>query len=175
MSISSMCADEIRTRSPANGEVTSYPASVSRQNIIVPGSEAHFAEGMIVERRLPNGHTEFYRVDRAIFRNGGEMSHWQLTYTKTDASGLPVGSHTQRSQHPSISISNSSNVQIGDSNSINVQQALTELLERVEKSNASDTEKREVRGLVGNLLNHPLVHTVLGTVAQELTRKSLAS
>jgi hypothetical protein len=64
----------------------------------------------------------------------------------------------------SISVSQSSNVQIGDSNTQGMKVRIDKLIAAVDHSQASATEKAEAKSLLEKLASNPLVKAVLGAV-----------
>jgi hypothetical protein len=64
----------------------------------------------------------------------------------------------------SISVSGSSHVQIGNSNTQSITLHIEKLVAAVDHSTASETEKAEAKSLLRRLAENPLVQSVLGAV-----------
>jgi len=64
----------------------------------------------------------------------------------------------------SIKVSGSTNVQIGNSNTQNVQNQLGELVDIIDKMNAAPREKQEAKSLIEKITSNPLVVAAWGTV-----------
>lgn len=64
----------------------------------------------------------------------------------------------------SVSVHESSHVQIGNSNTQNVTMHIGKLIAAVDHSNASDAEKKEAKSLLQKLAENPLVQSVWGYV-----------
>ncbi len=67
-----------------------------------------------------------------------------------------------------INISTSSDIQVGDHSVININNAINELIQRIEGSSATQQEKAEAKNKLAAFLAHPLVTSVLGGVAGAL-------
>jgi hypothetical protein len=63
-----------------------------------------------------------------------------------------------------ISVSQSSNVQSGDSNTQGVKLRIDKLIAAIDHSEASDAEKTEAKSLLEKITSNPLVQTVLSAV-----------
>jgi hypothetical protein len=57
------------------------------------------------------------------------------------------------------------NTQIGDNNTQNISNAVKLILDSIEKANASNEEKTEVKNLFSQFLNHPLTQTLISAGA----------
>ena len=66
------------------------------------------------------------------------------------------------SQGHNITITGSSNVQIGDSNSQSVSIEISNLLNAINNSTAKEEEKEEAKSLLQSFLSHPLVSAIVG-------------
>jgi hypothetical protein len=64
----------------------------------------------------------------------------------------------------SVSVHESSHVQIGNSNTQNVTVHIGKLIAAVDHSNASEAEKKEAKSLLQKLAENPLVQSVWGYV-----------
>jgi hypothetical protein len=64
----------------------------------------------------------------------------------------------------SISISGSSNVQIGDANQQTVRVEIGKLARIIDNMNAPEAEKKHAKGLVEKITNNPLVVAAFGTI-----------
>ena len=71
-------------------------------------------------------------------------------------------------QSRAINISSSSNVQIGDHNIQTIHAGVQALVEAIDAANADSSEKSEAKGLLRQLLEHPLVCAVAGGVVGRL-------
>lgn len=66
--------------------------------------------------------------------------------------------------HHRISVSQSSNVQIGDSNTQGVKVRVDKLIAAIDHSEASDAEKADAKSLLEKITSSPLLQTVLSAV-----------
>ncbi len=55
--------------------------------------------------------------------------------------------------------------QIGNNNIMNIENMLLNLVEQIEKSDASEEEKKEAKSKLKAFLEHPLVNTIIGVAA----------
>jgi hypothetical protein len=67
-----------------------------------------------------------------------------------------------------ITITGSSNVQIGDSNLQGVNIEIGKLLNAINNSNAKEAEKEEARSLLRSFLSHPLVSAIVGAIWSQI-------
>lgn len=72
----------------------------------------------------------------------------------------PMAITIDQSRH--ITVSASQNVQIGDSNSMELAYVFNQLSQAIEESNGSETEKREAQSRLKAFLSHPLVAAIVG-------------
>ncbi|NUQ53027.1 MAG: hypothetical protein HUU19_10075 [Phycisphaerales bacterium] len=132
---------------------------------------AHFEEGQLLERDLPNGRTERYRVESAHY--GAKFQEipgrWSLQVVKVTSTGAPIGERSESRSR--IVISNSSNVQVGTGNVQTVTQGLELLVQAIESAQVSPEERRDVKSLFSRLLSHPASIAVFGAVAGEISKK----
>ncbi len=124
-------------------------------------------EGDKLTRELHGGKVESYTILEATFTKGGHgiPSFFDLTLKKDSSLRQADAPKTQGT---TINIHNSTGVQVGNHNVINIQNALNELIEKIDASEASITDKQEAKGRLAALLSHPVVAAVLGGVAGSL-------
>lgn len=117
-------------------------------------------EGWKLIRPLPNGREEMYTVLETNYSPGlsGIPPHWNLQLQK-DSSLAPS---RKAAQSTTINITNSQGFQIGDHNVQHIASSLVGLLEKIEASGGSPQEKASAKGLIGQLIDHPIVAAVLG-------------
>lgn len=58
--------------------------------------------------------------------------------------------------------------QIGNNNIQNIENVLTQLVEQIENSSASDEEKQAAKSKIKDLLDHPLINTLIGSTLSSL-------
>jgi hypothetical protein len=75
----------------------------------------------------------------------------------------------QATRHTTVNIHQSTGVQVGDHNVINIQNAINELIQKIDNADASPHEKNEAKNRLSALLAHPLVGSILGGVAGSVT------
>lgn len=68
-------------------------------------------------------------------------------------------------QSRNVTVSGSQNVQIGDSNSMDLAYVFNQLSQAIEESNGSEEEKREAQSQLKEFLSHPLVAAIMGGLA----------
>lgn len=67
-----------------------------------------------------------------------------------------------------ISVTGSSNVVIGNNNAQHIQQNFQEIIRAIDSSNATPEQKAEAKGLIRQLLDNPIVNTLIGAGASAL-------
>lgn len=117
-------------------------------------------EGCSLIRILPNRREETYSILEANYSSGLHSipPHWALKLRK-DASLLHK---PEPKAAPSITINNSQGIQIGDHNIQHIAGSLQGLAQMISQSEAPQAEKDAAKGLLVNLLQSPVVATVLG-------------
>jgi hypothetical protein len=65
-------------------------------------------------------------------------------------------------QSKTVNISGSTNVIVGDNNKLTVQHHIHELANAIDSSNSTPAEKAEAKGLLRQLVEHPLVAAIAG-------------
>ncbi|WP_313336952.1 hypothetical protein [Comamonas sp.] len=67
-----------------------------------------------------------------------------------------------------ISVTGSSNVVIGNNNNQHIQQNFQEIIRAIDSSNATPEQKAEAKGLIRQILDNPIVNTLVGAGASAL-------
>lgn len=141
-----------------------YKTAVSQGSATIYDAQLDVNDGERLIRPLPNGKEEVYLILSAEFSPGLHSipPHFSLKLQKTTAI------QPAQPKHTTVNIHNSSGIQVGDHNVINIQNALSELVQRIESASASPQEKAEAKSKLAAFLAHPLVGSVLGGVAGAL-------
>jgi hypothetical protein len=79
----------------------------------------------------------------------------------------PIAIHVDNSDH-SISLTSSSNVQVGNNNSLDASIHIRGLVEAIDRSVSPIEKKQEARGALKRFLEHPTVASILGGLAGNL-------
>lgn len=164
MNLQSLQKDQIFIEKSDGSRTGPYKTTVSQGSATIFDAQLDVNEGERLIRPLPNGKDEVYLILSADFSTGLHSipPHFNLKLQKTTAIQPALPKHT------TININNSSGIQVGDHNVINIQNALNELVQRIESSSASPQEKTEAKSKLAAFLAHPLVGSVLGGVAGAL-------
>lgn len=88
---------------------------------------------------------------------GNISAHGVDVIEGTARSPITITVHDQ-----SVSVSGSTNVQIGDANKQTVNIDVDKLIAAVDHSTASEAEKKEAHSLIERIANSPLMQTILG-------------
>lgn len=121
-------------------------------------------EGDLILRKLPNGREESYLVRLATCIEGMEDGpFWEITLEKTTA--IPPSTSAKTT---TVNIHNSTGIQVGDHNLINFQQAINEMIKKIDDSKAPPEEKAEAKSRLQAFLTHPLVTSLAGGIAGAL-------
>lgn len=144
-----------------------YKTALSSEGAQIFDGNLDVDEGDCLVRPLPNGKVDSYTVLEAHFnqRFGGIPAHFDLKLKKSTFMTTPV----PLPRNTTIHISNSSGVQVGDNNILNIQNAFNDLIQRVDDSGGSPSDKQEAKSRISALLAHPLVASILGGVSGGLT------
>lgn len=137
-----------------------YQASFTGTVIIVSDIKADIQKGDVIIRKLPNGNDDLYYITEVICYPqpfGSIPPHYQVKFTKTPPSPQPERSIQNISFHGSQS------VQIGDHNVQHITNTFNELIQKINSSSASESEKQEAKSLLNQFLTHPLVVSILGS------------
>lgn len=138
-----------------------YKATVTQGSAIISDPQLNADDGDKLIRPLPNGKEEIYLILSCNYSPGLHSipPHFNLKLQKTTAI-QPVALRST-----TINIQHSTGIQVGDHNVLNIQNALNELVQRIEKAEAKPEDKAEAKSKLAAFLAHPLVDSVLGGVA----------
>lgn len=161
MPFSSMQKDIVHIQRADGTKAGPYKTALSSTSATIFDKSLDVTEGEHLVRVLPNGKEESYLILSAAYSAGltGIPPHYTLTLEKsTSLLSKPAARHT------TININHSSGIQVGDHNAMNIQNALNELIQKIEQSDASEVTKAEAKNKVSALLAHPLVSSVVGGI-----------
>jgi len=138
-----------------------YRTAVTQGSATVYDDKFDADDGDKLIRPLPNGKEEVYLILSCEYSPGLALipPHYSLKLQKTTA----IQPASPRST--TINIQHSSGIQVGDHNVLNIQNALNELVQRIEQADAKPEDKAEAKSKLAAFLAHPLVGSVLGGVA----------
>lgn len=142
-----------------------YEAIFAGGTVIIADASADVEVGDTVVRQLPNGKDERSVVAEAKFYRvgfgGSPGGHFQVKIKDSaKTTSRPYAQH--------INISNAQSVQIGDFNKQSIVNSFESLIKEIDASDAPLKEKEETKSLLAAFLKHPLVVSVLGSVAKGL-------
>ena len=138
-----------------------FKTAVSGGSATIFDSKLDVNDGELLIRPLPNGKEEKYLILSAEYSPGlaSIPPHFSLKLQKTTAVQPATSKHT------TVNINHSTGIQVGDNNVINIQNALNELIQKIESAPASQQDKAEAKSRLSAFLAHPLVGSVLGGIA----------
>lgn len=148
----------------ASGERSvSYKTAIGSKNGLAASifeKSLDVEEGWKLIRILPNNKEESYTILETNYSPGLHSipPSWKLRLKK-DSSLLNKSSI---SKSTTINISNSQGIQVGDHNVQNIEAGLKELIEQVNASNMNESEKKEAKSTLRQLMENPVVAGVLG-------------
>lgn len=159
MPFNSFPKDDALIEKPDGTILGPYQAIFSGSSIMLDDVQADVQEGDVVLRRLPNGRDERFHITTATFYNRMATipAHYQLKYKKAGTSEPKPMGHTFNIHGGQI--------QIGDHNTQNIINALQDLKGKIDSADAPPEQKQQAKALLGTLLAHPLVTSVLGGFA----------
>ena len=117
-------------------------------------------EGWKLIRILPNNKEESYTILETNYNPGLHTipPSWKLKLKK-DSSLLNKSSILKNT---TINISNSQGIQVVDHNIQNIEAGLKELIEQVNTSDVNESEKKEAKSSLRQLMENPVVAGILG-------------
>lgn len=91
------------------------------------------------------------------------------------ATSVEKAKHQKETNAPvqNITINQAGNVQVGNNNAINIQNTFSEIIQKIENSDASSEQKEEAKGLITKLINHPIIADILSGSALLAIQKML--
>ena len=152
--------DEFFVIQKDNSKTGPYKTAFSKKKeITVFDENLDVEEDCQIIRILPNKKEEVYNIVEVSFTTGlhGIPSHYSLKLEKANSKAKPKVDTTT-----TIHISNSHGFQVGDHNIQNITNSLNELIQRINSNDFDITEKNEAKKGVKNLLENPLVASILG-------------
>lgn len=161
MNLKSLLKDVVYIEKHDGSRIGPFKTAVAKGAATIFDAKLDVDDGEFLVRPLPNGKEERYQITLAQYSPGLHSipPHFVLNLQKTTAvqSAMP--------KHTTVTINHSTGVQVGDNNVINIQNALNELVQRIENAQASPIEKAEAKSRLSSFLAHPLVGSVLGGIA----------
>lgn len=160
MDLRSLQRDKVFVEKADGSRTGPHKATVSQNTAIISDEQLDVNDGEKLIRPLPNGKEEVYLILNSEFNPGlaSIPAHFTLQLRKTTAI------QSSSTKQTTVNIHNSSGIQVGDYNVLNIQNALNELVQRIESSTAPPEQKAEAKGRLVALLQHPLVSAVLGGI-----------
>lgn len=164
MNLRNLQKDKVFIEKADGTRIGPYKTTVSQGSAVIFDSTLDVNDGEKLIRPLPNGKEEVYLILSADYSPGLHSipPHFNLALQKTTAIQPPSPKQT------TVHIHNSTGIQVGDHNVINIQNALNELVQRIDNTSASPQDKAEAKRRLASFLAHPLVGSVLGGVAGAL-------
>ena len=142
-----------------------FATKVGKDSATIFNSSIDVTEGDKLIRPLPTGKEESYIITSSHSSSGPHHipPHFVFKLRKTTA--LP---EMTSPKHTTININNSTGIQVGDHNVLNIGNAINELIQKIESSDADFKDKVEAKSRLAAFLSHPLVGSILGGVAGSL-------
>jgi hypothetical protein len=168
MSFKDMCTDTVRILSASGDVIGEYKAAMSQspdRKVHIFETVVNAGEGDELHQIVPGGRTLKFIITDVSHDNGfgdGDSACWCLTIEK--ATDLQKKESVGAGQ--TFNISGSTGVQIGNQNSMQISDAFKALAENIDKSDVSEEEKKEAKGLLAKAVEHPLLSALLGGLAQ---------
>jgi len=94
------------------------------------------------------------------------LINWTTTHRLGRAAPMPI---TLTVHNHSVTVSGSTNVQIGDANVSNNNINIASVMKAIDQSSASLAQKEEAKSLWSRLTNNPAFAAILGAIATALT------
>ena len=137
-----------------------HRTAVSQGSAIIFDEHLDVNDGEKLIRPLPNGKEEVYLILSAEYSPGLHSipPNFNLQLQKTTAVRPAPPKHT------TVNIHHSTGIQVGDHNVVNIQNALNDLVQRIDSSTAAPEQKAEAKSRLAEFLAHPLTISVLGGI-----------
>ena len=164
--LDTLCTDVVFVIKRDGRRVGPYSAVVDRNEITVPNTKMDVEDGDLIEREMPNGRNEQYEVLEATLHQHPVLGSWSLSVRKS-TSKLP----DPRDRAPRINVTNSAGVQIGDNNQQTIALAFEQLIRDIDNADANDHVRRDAKQKLKDFLAHPLVGSIMGSVASAIAAK----
>lgn len=142
-----------------------FKTGVSEGSATIFDGKLDVNDGERLIRPLPNGREEVHLITSADYSPGmGNHipAHYNLKLQKTTAI------RPEPAKHTNVTINHSTGVQVGDHNVRNIQNAINELVQRIDSSSGSPQDKAEAKSRLSAVLAHPLVGSIVGGIAGSL-------
>jgi hypothetical protein len=156
--------DDLKYFSPGSDDEKQFRGSVQGRKIHTFTNLVDFVAGGRIERRLPSGRIERLFIEQPQFRSGmgGIPDSWELVVrTEQDRA---QSAHDSLNRVQPVVVTNSTNVQVGNNNSISLQDAVSQVVSKIDASTAGTAEKAEAKSRLAAFLKHPLVVSLFGAV-----------
>ncbi len=144
-----------------DGKIYNTRGQVLNDKIFIYDKKAIIDIGYVISYTLPNGLQKTCEVEEPGYYGnvslGNDMPIYQCLVKdskqkkENSMSAFSIGT-----------LNNYGNNQIGNNNTQNVEAVFTQILEKINNSNASEQEKSDARGKLKAFLKHPLVTAIFG-------------
>lgn len=169
MPFSSMQKDTIYIEKPNGAREGPYRTGVGKDSATIFRGDIDINEGETLIRILPQKE-ERYLITSAHYSPGVSSipPHWSLKLRKETAiRDLP---HVV-SKHTTVNIQQASGIQVGDYNTLSIQNTIGELIQGIDGADDTPEAKVEAKSKLAEFLAHPLVGSLLGAAAPALISK----
>ncbi|MDP1992173.1 MAG: RIP homotypic interaction motif-containing protein [Syntrophales bacterium] len=124
-------------------------------------------EGYKLVKPLPNGKAEIYTIVETKHNNDfhGIPAHYALKVRKDSS----LVDRNQPPKSTTVNIHNSHGFQIGDHNVQTIAISLQALLNKINESSVTEPEKAAARGKLRQLIENPVIASILGGLASGIT------
>lgn len=162
----SMQKDTVTIVKPDGRRLGPYKTNIGPKGATIFEKELDVDVDDFLERILPGNKVELHTVTDAHYSPGLHQigPHWTLKLRKGPAKSNPSVKQT------TININNSTGFQVGDHNTLHIEQGVSELITRIEQSGGSKAEIDDAKKGVADMLKHPLVTSILGSAVGGLVK-----
>lgn len=174
MPFTRMHTDTVFIQKPGLERAGPFKTRVAAESASIFNKDLDVDPGDKLIRILPKDKEETYlvlSVDYSSGLGGAIPPHYSLKLKKDAVVRFPVPPTNQTT----LNISQSNGIQVGDHNSLLIQNAISELIQKIDASAASPEDKAEAKSRLTAFLNHPTVGAVLGGIASTAISSLLPS
>lgn len=165
MQLSNLHKNIVFIEKPDGSREGPYKAGMGHDSASIHMDGIDINEGETLIRELPNKE-ERYLIISAHFSHGLRTigPNWSLKLQKETAIRIPPAV----TKHTTVNIQQSTGIQVGDNNTLTLQSAVGQLIQRIDSADGTQEEKNEAKSKLSEFLAHPLVTSLLGATAAGL-------
>jgi hypothetical protein len=163
----SLLNEEVYIQSPDGQRQGPFKTTIGKGSAMIFDKTIDVEEGYKLLKPLPNGKEEVYTIIETKFTPNFHSipAHYALKVRKDSS----LVDRNYPSKNTTVNIHNSHGFQVGDHNVQTIAISLQALANRINEAGVSEPEKVEARGMLRQLMENPLVASILGGLASGIS------